>query len=97
MQKDELKDFLLKQGVWDREVNELLSQFNENVTEKDLKVVCIFDSAYDLGENYIDSVVGELDHHVSAVLGLTELGKQLAESCDEYFSLSDGRIVEFEL
>lgn len=31
-------------------------------------IVAIFDSAFDLGNNYIDNVVGELDHHIDAVL-----------------------------
>lgn len=55
------------------------------------------DSAYDLASSYVDNVVGELDHHVKAVLDFTELGNHLVESCEEYVLLSSGRIVEFEL
>ena len=92
-----MRDFLLEQGVWEREVDEVLSNFNNDVTEDDLVIVAIFDSAFDLGNNYIDNVVGELDHHIDAVLDYTSLGEHLAESCDEYMLLDSGRIIEFEL
>ena len=94
---EELKEYLLEQGIWEREVDELLGNFSQEVSEDDLNIVAIFDSAVDLGQNYIDNVVGELDHHINAVLDYTALGEQIAESCDEYVSLSSGRIVEFEL
>ena len=81
----------------EREVDELLGNFNDNVTEDDLHIVAIFDSAYDLASNYIDNVIGELDHHIEAVLDYTELGNHIAENGDEYVVLSYGRIVEFEL
>lgn len=93
----ELKEYLEAQDVWEREAEELLGKFDNNVTKDDLHVVAIFDSAYDLGENYVDNVVGELDHHVKAVLDYAELGEHLADSCEEYFLLSSGRIIEFEL
>lgn len=94
---EELKEYLLEQGIWEREVDELLGNFSQEVSEDDLNIVAIFDSAVDLGQNYIDNVVGELDHHINSVLDYTALGEQIAESCDEYVSLSSGRIVEFEL
>lgn len=94
---EKLKEYLLEQGIWEKEVDELLGNFNQNVTNDDLNIVVIFDSAFDLGENYISNVVGELDHHVDAVLDYSKLGEQIAESCDEYVILSSGRIVEFEL
>ena len=94
---EELREYLLEQGVWGREVDELLSEFNDNVIEDDLHIVAIFDSAYDLASNYIDNVVGELDHHIEVVLDYTELGNHIAENGDEYVTLSSGRIVEFEL
>ena len=65
--------------------------------ENDLVIVAIFDSAFDLGNNYVDNVVGELDHHIDAVLDYTALGEHLAENCDEYLLLDSGRIIEFEL
>lgn len=46
--KTKLKEYLLEQGVWEREADELLGNFNDNVTEDDLYIVSIFDSAYDL-------------------------------------------------
>lgn len=94
---EELKEYLLEQGIWEREVDELLGNFTQEVSEDDLNIAAIFDSAADLGENYIDNVVGELDHHIDAVLDYTALGEEIAESDDEYVSLSSGRIVEFEL
>ena len=59
--RDELIKFLLEQDVWEKEVDEVLDNFNENITLDDLKIVAIFDSAYDLAENYIDNVIGSLD------------------------------------
>lgn len=94
---EKCKECLLKQGVWEREVDELLGQFNVPVTEADLKIVTIFDSAHDLASNYVDNVIGELDHHVKAVLDFAELGKHLTEFCEEYVLLNTGRIVAFEL
>lgn len=92
-----MRDYLLEQGVWEREIDEVLSSFNDDVTEDDMIIVKIFDSAYDLGSNYIDNVVGTLDHHIDAVLDYSALGEQIANSCDEYLILESGRIIEFEL
>lgn len=94
---EELREYLLEQGIWEREVDELLSNFSQDVTEDDLNIVAIFDSSTDLGENYIDNVLGNLDHHIDAVLDYSALGEQIADSDDEYVSLSSGRIIEFEL
>ena len=94
---EELREYLLDQDIWEREVDELLGNFNDNVTEDDFHIVAIFDSAYDLASNYIDNVIGELDQHIEAVLDYTELGNHIAENGDEYVVLSSGRIVEFEL
>ena len=95
--RDELIKFLLEQDVWEKEVDEVLDNFNENITLDDLKIVAIFDSAYDLAENYIDNVIGSLDHYIDSVLEYDELGKKIAENGDEYLLLSTGRIIEFEL
>lgn len=92
-----MRDYLLEQGVWEREVDEVLSSFNDDATEEDMVIVEIFDSAYDLGSNYIDNVIGTLDHHVDAVLDYSALGEQIANSCEEYLILESGRIIEFEL
>jgi hypothetical protein len=92
-----MKDYLLEQGVWEREVDEVLSNFNDDATEEDMVIATIFDSAYDLGSNYIDNVVGTLDHHIDAVLDYSALGEQIANSCEEYLILESGRIIEFEL
>lgn len=92
-----MRNYLLEQGVWEREVDEVLSSFNESTTEDDMVIVTIFDSAYDLGSNYIDNVIGTLDHHIDAVLDYSALGEQIANNCDEYLILESGRIIEFEL
>lgn len=92
-----MRDYLLEQGVWEREVDEVLSSFNDDATEEDMVITTIFDSAYDLGSNYIDNVVGTLDHHIDAVLDYSSLGEQIANSCEEYLILESGRIIEFEL
>ena len=92
-----MREYLLEQGVWEREVDEVLSSFNDDATEEDMVIVEIFDSAYDLGSNYIDNVIGTLDHHVDAVLDYSALGEQIVNSCEEYLILKSGRIIEFEL
>lgn len=90
-----MRDYLLEQGVWEQEVDEILSKFGSDVTEDDLTVEAIFESAFELGNYYVDNVVGELDHHVEAVLDYAALGEQLVKSCGEYMMLSSGRIIEF--
>lgn len=95
--REELIKFLLEQDVWEKEVDEVLDNFNENITLDDLKIVAIFDSVYDLAENYVSNVIGSLDHYVESVLDYTELGNTIVETGDEYLLLSTGRIIEFEL
>ncbi|MCM1178659.1 MAG: hypothetical protein NC347_00245 [Clostridium sp.] len=92
-----MKKYLIEQGIWEQEVDELLSNFRENVTEEDIIIVGIFDTAFDLGSNYIDNVVGTLDHHIESVLDYSALGEQIANSCDEYLLLESGRIIEFKI
>lgn len=92
-----MKDFLLSQGIWEKEVNEVLNSFNDDVTKKDLEIVTIFDSAFDLGQNYCEHIIGVWDPHIDAVLDYSLLGEHLAENCEEYLTLSTGRIIEFEL
>ena len=92
-----MKDYLLEQGIWEREIDEVLSNFGANVTEDDIVISTIFDSAWDLGNNYIDNVVGTLDHHIDAVLDYSALGEHIANNDDEYLLLSSGRIIEFEM
>lgn len=96
--KKELREYLISQGIWEREVDELLSCFNDDVSEDDLCISSIFDSAFDLASNYIDNVICTLDPHIEAVIDYTELGKNIAESDDEYILLSSsGRIIEFTI
>lgn len=35
---EELREYLLDQDIWEREVDELLGNFNDNVTEDDLHI-----------------------------------------------------------
>lgn len=95
--KDRLIKFLLNQDLSETESEEVLNNFVESINEKDLHVVAIFESFTDLANNYVDNVVGDLDHHIAAVLDYTALGRQIADSCEEYMALSSGRIIEFEL
>lgn len=92
-----LKKFLLEQGVWETEIDDVFKAFNDQVNEKDLQIVVIFESLYELGENYLNNIFGTLNHHFDAALNLTEVGKELVKSCDEYLLLKSGRVVEFEL
>ena len=93
----DLRKLLIEQGVWEQEVDEVLDNFGKDVDADDVVVSAIFDSAFDLGENYIDNVVGQMDHHIEAVLNYTELGEEIADNDDEYLLLSTGRIIEFEM
>ena len=92
-----MRNYLLEHGVWEREVEDVLSNFDVTATEDDMVIVAIFDSAYDLGNSYIDNVVGTLDHHIDAVLDYSALGEHIANNCEEYLILNSGRIIEFEL
>ena len=92
-----MRDYLLEQGVWEREIDEVLGNFKSDATEDDLVIVAIFDSVYDLGSHYIDNVIGTLNYHIDAVLDYSELGRHIAENDDEYLLLDSGRIIEFEL
>ena len=93
---EELREILLDQGIWEREIDDVLSHFDEDVTEDDLVVSAIFDSAFDLGQYYIDNCVDELDQHIAAVLDISKLGQEIANEDEAYVILDSGRIVEFE-
>ena len=98
MSKEERKHFLEDQELTSEEAAEIAEEFTDAAEECDLTVVCIFDNATELGSNYLDNVVGTLDHHVAAVLNVEELGKQIAASCEEYAVCKcSGRVVEFQL
>lgn len=90
-------NYLLEQGVQKTEIAEVLANFSEDATKDDLYIVAIFDSAFDLGNRYVDKVVGELDYHIDAVLDYSALGKHIANNCDEYLLLDSGRIIKFEI
>ena len=93
---EELREILLEQGIWERELDDVLSHFGDDVTEDDLVVSAIFDSAFDLGQYYIDNCVGELDQHIVAVLDVSKLGEEVANEDEAYVILNSSRIVEFE-
>lgn len=91
-----LRENLLEQGVWEHEADEILAMFNETATEEDMQIETIFDSAYELGKYYVDTILfGILDYNIEAVLDYEKLGKHLAETQEEYEMLRSGRIVEF--
>lgn len=99
MTREEGRQFLIEQGVRETEVDFVMSAFSEakEFTKEDLTIVTIFDSVIDLGEDYLEKVVGDLDHHISAVLDRQLLGEHIAYTCEEYLVLEDGRIIQFEL
>lgn len=39
---EELREYLLDQDIWEREVDELLGNFNDNVTEDDLHMISAY-------------------------------------------------------
>lgn len=99
MTREEGRQFLIEQGVRETKVDFVISVFSgaNEFTKEDLTIVTIFNSAVSLGEDYLEKVVGELDHHVSAVLDRQLLGEHIACTCEEYLVLEDGRIIQFEL
>lgn len=94
----DVREYLLEQGVYEHEIDEILGMFNETATEEDMQIETIFDSAYELGKYYVDAILfGTLDYNIEAVLDYAKLGKHLAKTQNEYEMLSSGRIVEFKL
>lgn len=93
----DIREYLISQGVWEREVDEIISNFDENVSKEDMTINRIFDSKWDLGDNYIDSKVEKLDPYIDIVLDRAELGRVLAENQDELLLLESGRVIEFEI
>lgn len=94
--EDTIRRHLLEQGIWDKEVDEVIENFN-NPSIDDLNIIVVYDSAFELGRSYIDYNVGSIDHHIEAVLNYTELGKEIADTDDEYLALSSGRIIKFDI
>ena len=93
-----LREYLLEQGLWEHEVDQVLTMFNETATEEDMRINTIFDSAYELGKYYVDAILfSTLDYNIEAVWDYEKLEKHLAETQEEYEMLRSGRIVEFEL
>lgn len=95
--REDLKQWLVEQDVSAEEADEVLNRFSDNITKEDLTIVRIYESAEELGESYIANVVCDLDHHVAAVLDTPALGEEIADTCDEYLKLKNGRIIQFEL
>ena len=93
---ENLKDYLLQQGVWESEVEEVLNNFYGNITKDDLKIITIYNSAYDLGEQYLEEIEMH-NYYIDLVLDYSKLGECLASERDEYLQLSNGRIIQFDL
>lgn len=91
-----MRKYLLEQGVWKSEVDEVLENFYGNITKDDLKIINIFGSAYDLAEEYLEEIE-MYDRYINLVLDYTELGECIASEGDEYLQLSTGRIIKFDL
>lgn len=92
---EELKQKLLEQGLWENELEDIFDNFPKEVIQ-DLKVVKIYDSAYDLGEEYVEEI-GDLDYRIERVLDYAKLGEYIANESDVmYQMLHTGRIVKFE-
>lgn len=93
---EEMKRKLVEQGLWENELEDIFADFPEEVIPE-LNVVKIYDSAYELGEEYVEEI-GGLDYRIERVLDYTKLGEYIASESDvKYQSLSTGRIVEFEI
>lgn len=98
MTREERKGFLMEQDLLEEEAENAADEFTDNADEEDLRVVQIYENYEDLGKDYMDKVVGTIDHHVWAVLDLKDLGKHLTDTCEEYLVCeSSGRVIQFEL
>lgn len=94
---EEVKQKLLEQGLWENELEDILTNFPKKVIPE-LNVVKIYDSAYDLGEEYVLGI-GGLDYRIERVLDYAKLGEYIANENEDnkYQVLSTGRIAEFEI
>lgn len=90
----EIKLKLCGQGIWKREVDELIGELSNDIDLDNLNIIEIYDTAFDLGEDYIDNEVPNLDSLINACLEYSNLGRKIAEDA-EYICLSSGRIVQF--
>lgn len=94
---EEVKRKLLEQGLWENELEDILTSFPKEVIPE-LEVAKIYDSAYDLGKKYFLGI-GCLDYRIERVLDYAKLGEYIVNENedDKYRALSTGRIVEFEI
>ena len=82
---------LMAKGLTRREAEELIS------IGEDVEVIEVFNSEEELGQYYVDNIVESLDYHIEAILDLKRLGTEIADTDDEYETLSTGRIVRLDL
>ena len=82
---------LMAKGLTRREAEELIS------IGEDVEVIEVFNSEEELGQYYVDNIVESLDYHIEAILDLKRLGAEIADTDDEYETLSTGRIVRLDL
>ena len=82
---------LIAKGLTRKEAEELLT------LGEDVEVIEVFNSEEELGQYYVDNIVESLDYHIEAVLDLKRLGDEIADTDDEYETLSTGRIVRLDL
>lgn len=75
--KQELREYLLEQGIREDEIDEFLNGFHRKVTKDNLFITTIFGSVVELACDYVCSVAGELDHHSLQPLTMKNLEKSL--------------------
>lgn len=92
---EELKAYLLEQGVNENEIDEVLEYFDGDVTKDDFEITTIHNSTFDLGSVYAEDFTNH-DKHINAVLDHAALGKHIAENDYEYLLLKSGRVILFD-
>ncbi len=91
-----LKEALLAKGIWESELNEMLDNVGEDGS---CNIEKIYDTAWELGDEYIDDLPDKLDETLYQFLApkKEELGEFIANELDEFLPLSSGRIIQFEI
>lgn len=94
--EERIREQLREQGLWEREIDEVLHAFGE-IGADNLEILYIYDTLWDLGEHYIETLPHPIDRHIDAVLDYEELGTRLVNECElYYFFETTGRIIEFD-
>lgn len=95
----DLIEYLLKQGIFDEEIDEFLKNFDSHITLNDLSIVAVFNSISDVGYDYLHKKSKEKGLKQDSYYSFDfsdafEKGKNIISKNNEYIKLSSGRIIK---